>query len=186
MNIRNATTNDLDGIDEIDSVIESTEYLHIEKSGDGAAMSFQISQRPLREKMVSPNRLPDDSKFILKQIVSGNDEGFAIVAEHDGQIVALLLAQVRPGNSTMEIIDLRIDYDYRRQGLATVLIYQLIERAKEADLRAVHATGLTNNIPAVNLFQKLGFELSGMDIRRNSNHDLVKEAVTLLWYYEIT
>ncbi len=32
------------------------------------------------------------------------------------------------------------------------------------------------------MLAKSGFELAGVDDHRNSNHDLVKEAVTLFWY----
>jgi len=49
-------------------------------------------------------------------------------------------------------------------------------------LRAVAVESRSNNHPAAALFAKCGFELSGIDTRRWSNHDLVKEAATLLWY----
>jgi len=32
------------------------------------------------------------------------------------------------------------------------------------------------------MFEKLDFELSGIDLRRHTNHDLVKERATLFWY----
>ena len=46
----------------------------------------------------------------------------------------------------------------------------------------VAAQTLSNNLPAGGLLTKCGFQLSGVDTRRRSNHDLVKEAVTLFWY----
>lgn len=184
MNIRPAKPSDLDAVREIDSVIESTHYLHVDRDAGDASLSFRLERRPLREKLIAPNPMDDDSAFTLKQIVSGMDEGIAMVAEHDGQVVALLLAQTRHASGTLDVLDLRVDYDYRRQGVATVLLFQLIEKAKELELRAVHATTLTNNDPAAALMRKLGFELSGIDLRRRTNHDLVKESATLMWYYE--
>ena len=44
------------------------------------------------------------------------------------------------------------------------------------------AATLTDNYPAAQFFVKCGFELAGLDCRRWTNHDLVKEAVTLFWY----
>jgi ribosomal protein S18 acetylase RimI-like enzyme len=185
MNIRPATSADLSGIADIDSVVESMHYLHVERTGEALALAWKLDRRPLREKLIEPNPLDDDVAFVLKQIVSGADEGIAQVAEHDGQHVALLLAQPRPQFGTMEVLDLRVDYDFRRQGLATVMLFALIEKAKEQELRAVAMTTLTNNVPAADLLAKHGFELSGLDLRRRTNHDLVKETVSLLWYYEI-
>jgi hypothetical protein len=49
-------------------------------------------------------------------------------------------------------------------------------------MRAVAADVRANNIPANQLFLKCAFDLSGIDTRRHSNHDVVKESATLIWY----
>jgi ribosomal protein S18 acetylase RimI-like enzyme len=106
----------------------------------------------------------------------------AILAEHDDQKVALLVAQPSPQTGTMRVADLRVDYDFRRQGLATAMLFQVIAEARARELRAVTAESRANNIPLNQLLEKLGFELAGLDTHRHSNHDLVKESATLLWY----
>lgn len=185
MDIRPAVASDLLFIEEIDCVIESTEYLHIDRSGEGMSLSFKLEKRPLREKLILPNTFDDETGFALKQIASGMDEGVCRVAQHGDRVVAMMLAQSDPVLSTMKVLDIRVDCEFRRQGLATVMLYQLIEEAKEADLRAVSILTQTNNAPAAAMLEKLGFELSGLDTRRYSNHDLVKESATLIWYYAI-
>ncbi len=62
------------------------------------------------------------------------------------------------------------------------MLYRAIEYAKEQELRAVAVETPASNNPAHQMLTKLGFRLAGLDSLRNSNHDLVKEAVTLLWY----
>ena len=106
----------------------------------------------------------------------------ALVAEHDEAPVALALAQVRPAHQTMHLLDLRVDYDMRRQGVGTVLMFQIIQAARDAELRAVSAETRTSNVPASKLLQKLSFEIAGIDTHRHSNHDMVKESATLFWY----
>ena len=44
------------------------------------------------------------------------------------------------------------------------------------------AESTTDNVPAARFLLKCGFDLSGLDASRFSNHDLVKESVTLHWY----
>lgn len=186
MLIRPATAADLEAIVEIDSVIESTDYLHVDRGGDVASLSWKLEKRPLREKLIAANPFDDDTGFVLKQVLGGMDEGIALVAEHDDHVVASLLAQFRPQFETIELIDLRVDFDYRRQGIATVMLFQLIEKAREQEgVRALSCTTLTNNSPAAQLLDKHGWELSGLDVRRRTNHDLVKESATLIWYYEV-
>jgi ribosomal protein S18 acetylase RimI-like enzyme len=182
MQIRPAAAADLEQIADIDGTIESGDYLHVEAGGEGLAIAWRLEQRPLRSKLIESNAMNDEMSFALKQIVNGADEGIALVAEHESHPVALALARPRHDLGTMHLTDLRVDYDLRRQGVATVLVYQIIQQARDAELRAVSAQSRTNNLPAAKLLQKLAFQLTGIDTHRQSNHDLVKESATLFWY----
>lgn len=182
MQIRPVIPADLDGLYDIDGTIESTQYLHLDRAGEGLDVSWKLAERPLREKRSFPNRLDDDRRFLLKQIATGADEGIVLVAEHDDVPVAMLLAQVEPAFGTIRVHDVRVDFDQRRQGLATAMMFQVISAARERELRAVTAECTTDNLPAAKFLLKCGFDMSGLDARRLSNHDLVKESVTLHWY----
>jgi ribosomal protein S18 acetylase RimI-like enzyme len=185
MEIRPVKTADLLDLAEIDATVESTEYLHLERTPDpegGLSVTWKLTERPLREKRTQRNQLSDDVEFILKQVATGADEGLAVLAEHDGQKVALLLAQPQPQYGTLRIVDLRVDFDVRREGLGSALVYQAINHARGLDLRAVTVETRTDNIPAARLLAKCGFELSGLDSQRHSNHDMVKEVASLIWY----
>ena len=182
MEIRPVTPADLDGLYDIDGTIESSQYLHVDRAGEGLDVSWKLSERPLREKRMLPNRLDDDRRFLLKQIATGADEGVVLVAEHEGAPAALLLAQVEPAYGTIRVHDVRVDYDQRRQGLGIAMMFQVIAAARERELRAVTADCPTDNFPAARFLLKCGFDMAGLDARRFSNHDLVKESVTLHWY----
>jgi ribosomal protein S18 acetylase RimI-like enzyme len=182
MQIRPLTPADLDALTEIDATVESSRYLHLDRGGEGFDLQWRIEERPLRTKLIESNPLNDEQRFAVRQIATGTDEGTALVAEHEGAPVALLLAQPQPTHGTLKLIDLRVDYDHRREGLATAMVYQVIQESRDSGLRAVAAETRANNFPANQLLAKLGFELAGLDAQRHSNHDLVKEAVTLFWY----
>jgi GNAT superfamily N-acetyltransferase len=182
MQIRPLAPDDLEGLYDIDGTIESSQYLHLDRAGDGLDVAWKLEERALREKRTLPNRLDDDRRFMLKQIAGGADEGLALVAEHEDAPVGLLLARAEPAYGTIRVYDLRIDYDQRRQGLATAMMYQVISAARDQGLRGVAAECTTDNQPGAKFLLKCGFDLAGLDARRFSNHDLVKESVTLYWY----
>jgi ribosomal protein S18 acetylase RimI-like enzyme len=182
MQIRAGQPDDLERLIDLDGTIEAAEYLHVERAGEGLAMSWRLEERPLREKRVDSNAVDDDRRFAIRQVLGGVEEGTALVAEHGDQLVALAVARLDPARQTLDVIDLRVDYDFRRQGLGIAMIYQIINGAREAGLRAVTATTLTNNIVAAKFLSKAGFDLGGVDTHFASNHDLVKEAVALFWY----
>ncbi len=185
MHIRPLLIGDLAELD-IDATIESTHYLHVNVSGEALTKSWSLAPRMLREKLIDPNRPDDQINFTMKQIVAGHDEGLVLAAEHEGRVVASLLGQRDLRPDVLQILDLRVDYDHRRQGLATALIFAAIAHARGQELRALSAQCLTNNEPAARLLARCGFELAGIDTLRQSNHDLVKEAATLLWYLPLT
>jgi ribosomal protein S18 acetylase RimI-like enzyme len=180
MELRTATAADLPGIIEIDAAVESHRYLHIDRSGEGLNLHWKIEDRPLRERIITTLALDDDRQFTYRQIITGIDDGLTQVAEHDGQIVAAFLAQSQ--GDVLKLIDLRVDFDHRRQGLATAMLFHLMGVGRELQLRAVSTETQASNDPANQLLVKLGFEIAGLDSQRNSNHDLVKEVVTLFWY----
>jgi GNAT superfamily N-acetyltransferase len=107
------------------------------------------------------------------------------VAEHDGNPVASAAAVSDPASSTLRLIDLRVDFDHRRQGLASALLFQLISFAREQGFRAVMAQCAADDFPALQLLSKLSFEPTGLDTHFRSNHDLVKESVVLFFYLAV-
>jgi len=176
------TPADLDAVRDIDATSESSHYLHIDKSGEGLAVSWKMQVRPLREKRVHRHAMDDERAFLMKQIVTGMDEGIAQVAEHDGRPVAAAMGMAAPDRGVFRLLDVRVDFDYRRQGLASALVFQMIQHARDQELRAVAAEASADDFPAMEMLGKLGFEPAGLDTHYRSNHDLVKEAVVLFFY----
>ncbi len=167
---------------EIDGTVESHRYLHVDQGGEGLDVRWSVQDRPLRERLILPRPMDDEQQFAFRQFTTGMDEGMATVAEHDEQALGLLLAQPQQPANVLRLLDLRVEFEHRRQGLATALLYGAIGTARDAGLRAVAADVPANNGPAHALLAKLGFSLAGLDTQRWSTHDLVKEAVTLFWY----
>src|SRR4051794_17170168 len=115
MQIRPAIPADLETLRDIDGVVESMDYLHLEQSGDGMNIGWKLEKRPLRQKLIESNPLAVETQFAIKQIATGADEGLTIIAVHEDLPVGLLIAQPRYEQRTLEILDLRIDCEHRRQ-----------------------------------------------------------------------
>jgi ribosomal protein S18 acetylase RimI-like enzyme len=182
MQIRPLKAPDLAALAEIDGTIESTRYLHVEKSGEAMEVGWKIQDRPLREKWIDANRM-DHTALCGFHLATQVPEWPALLAEHDGQIAAAAHAMVNV--DVLQLLELRVDYKHRREGLASAMLFEMIQMARQRKLRGVRAEAKTNNFPANQLLHKLGFELAGLDLARTSNHDLVKESVTLLWYLSL-
>ena len=185
MEIRPLTAADLDLIDEIDATISSDRFLFVERQADGLNASFRIEDRPLVEPRIESNVIGDDLRFTMRQVATGIEDGLAVMAEHDGVPIAAVLATRTPDGSVVDLIDVRVDFDRRRDGLGTALMFQAMNYARDGDARAVRVCSRTTNAPFNAMLAKLGFELAGLDTFRESNHDLVKEQTTLIWYFPL-
>jgi GNAT superfamily N-acetyltransferase len=182
MRIGAGQLSDLARLIDLDGTIESTHYLHVQREGEGLNLLWRLEERPLREKRVDANVVGDDLQFAFKQVLGGVEEGMALIAEHDDQLVALAIARADAERKTLDVLDVRVDYDMRREGVGIAMLFQIISHARKTGMRAVTAMSLTNNLPAARFLLKAGFELNGVDTHFHSNHDLVKEAVALFWY----
>lgn len=182
MELRPATAADTPDVLDIDGTIESHAYLHVDVAGEGTAVSFRVEERPLRDRLIAPRPMDDEQQFAFRQIAAGHDDGTATVAVHDGRAVGLILSKADAAADVVRLLDLRVDFDHRREGLASALLYGLIGAARDTDHRAVAAETTASNGPANALLAKTGFQVTGLDTHRRSNHDLVKEAVTVFWY----
>ncbi len=182
MNLRELTKADLSAVEEIDGTINSARYLHLQQEGEGVQREWKLQLRSLREIWVVSNPMSDEQRFFLKAVAEGIEEGAALVVEHEQRLVGLLAARALPQRRLLEIEDLRVDWDFRRQGLAQAMMYQLMQVGRQSDNRALAAHTVMRNDPANQLLLKCGFTLAGLDTHHASNHDWVEESSTLFWY----
>ena len=60
----------------------------------------------------------------------------------------------------MEILTFGIIPEFRRQGLGIQLLNQMFEYAKENKINKIFLDVAEDNIPAIKLYEKMGFELT--------------------------
>jgi len=61
-----------------------------------------------------------------------------------------------------EIIDVATSLDFRRQGIASQLIEKMIKWCNDNAVSVLHLEVREGNIPAISLYEKMGFKIVGM------------------------
>lgn len=86
------------------------------------------------------------------------------VAELEGKVAGWLtikpFVQRAAYQNTMEL-SVYVDQDYRRRGIARILLEEAIARAPSLQIRAMVGLIFAHNEPSLKLFQRLGFERWG-------------------------
>ncbi len=114
----------------------------------------------LREKEVS--RI-EEAEWLAERLVSlEKDEIIHFVAEVDGKVVASAeIAKRRGHQKHVGVLGIAVKSGYRRLGIATKLIEVLLEEAKKQGLKVIILDVYEKNLPALNLYKRMGFKEVG-------------------------
>jgi ribosomal protein S18 acetylase RimI-like enzyme len=67
----------------------------------------------------------------------------------------------------------------QRQGIGRRLMEALAVRATEAGLRVMVCETQNTNLPAIDFYRSVGFEIEGVDLSYYSNRDLIEGEVAI-------
>lgn len=89
-------------------------------------------------------------------------KNFIIWAVHDGKIIGNVDVKVgRSREPHVGTIGLMVDKDFRGQGLGKELLKIILAQAKKMGLKIVELNLFSDNIAAINLYKKMGFNEYG-------------------------
>ncbi len=92
------------------------------------------------------------------------------VAERDGKIIACAGAEL--DSDTAEIESLAVDPEYRRQGIATILLIKLLNAIKKRGVSFIVLEVRPSNKPAIALYKSFGFQI----VEREKDYYLDEDA----------
>lgn len=93
-----------------------------------------------------------------------------LVGERDGKIIACAGAEIN--SDTAEIESLAVDPEYRRQGIATILLIKLLGAVKERGATFILLEVRPSNKAAIELYKGFGFQI----VEREENYYLDEDA----------
>lgn len=136
-------------------------------------------------RKVSPADLPALARFYNtdgKQIAQATGNGWLYcLAEHKGKIVAAVAAgraweEIAPDNSWW-IMGLYAVPRYRGGGIGEGVVAKAISALREQGINEVFLNLFTNNLPAIKLYQKLGFKRANVpEIEKRINEHYARVA----------
>ena len=104
------------------------------------------------------------------------DYAFFYVAEADGERVGICGCRDLSGEG--EISNVSVAAAYRRQGIASALLTQILEEGKRRGIQAYTLEVRCSNRSAIGLYQSFGFQLEG--IRKNF-YEKPREDGLIMW-----
>ena len=110
---------------------------------------------------------------ILKDELTSQTSQF-ICAKYENKIVGF--AGIKIVLDEADIMNIAVKKDYRRQGIATLLLNHILNICKEKSIKTINLEVNEENFSAISLYQKLGFEECG---RRKQYYDNKYDAILM-------
>lgn len=81
--------------------------------------------------------------------------------------------------------DIRVDDNYKRQGIGKELFNKSVEWSREQNLVQIKIECQNNNVPAIKFYHKIGATLEAVDTHAYYNEPEFREETQLIWYYNL-
>jgi ribosomal-protein-alanine N-acetyltransferase len=99
----------------------------------------------------------------------------SILAEADGKIIGYVLFWLLPG--AIDIHNIAVHRDFRRKGVARVLLRKVVDEAERQSITRVMLEVRRSNLPAQQLYEAMGFSITG--IRKGYYSDNAEDALAM-------
>lgn len=107
-------------------------------------------------------------------------ESFKFVALENGEVIgfAILETVLDEGN----LLDIAVDKNHRRKGVARLLFDNMLMVAKEKELSFITLEVRSSSAPAISLYEAMGFEKVGT--RKNYYSKPIEDALLMTKYFK--
>ena len=104
-----------------------------------------------------------------------------LVAEEEGRVAGYIGSQTCGDES--DVMNVAVHPDFRRRGIAETLVNALVEQLKAIESRCLTLEVRASNVPAISLYEKLGFSEVGR--RKNYYRNPREDALIMRKEWEI-
>jgi ribosomal protein S18 acetylase RimI-like enzyme len=171
--------------------LESLDVADLQRIADGylSLERYEVSRTATREwTAITLNLVELDQPYVkqwawdndeLSHYVSMVDEQFSVGAFVGGQLIGIGLAERRAWNATLWVWEFHVHRDWRRQGVGRQLMEALAQLARDAGLRCIGLETQNTNVPGIDAYRRLGFEIDGIDLSFYTNTDTLDGEVAI-------
>ena len=146
----------------------SSEMYHPNKEESNSHISIRLERKPLAEPFV---KKWSHSHENIENYRAMLQKGFSFGAYEDEELVGIAIAEPSEWNQTLSIWEFHILESHRRKGIGSQLLEALHQKTRMAKLRLMALETQNTNVPAIDFYSRMGFEIDGIDLSYYLNAD---------------
>jgi ribosomal-protein-alanine N-acetyltransferase len=100
--------------------------------------------------------MPWSRTMFMEELKRQGGRSYSLVARYDGKVIGYIMTWIVLDEA--HIINIAVNSEYRRKGVAKTLLSRTLDYAKSAKAKKATLEVRVSNISAQNLYEKLGFK----------------------------
>ncbi len=155
----------------------STDRYQVSKTETADEFCFILKREKLDEPYVKRWSILDEDFRNYSELVN---QGLSLGAYDAGQLVGIAISEKIEWNRSLWIREFGVAESYRRKGVGRHLMEKVAEIAKAEGLRILVCETQNTNVPAIDFYRSVGFEVEGVDLSYYTNSDVEGEVAIFM------
>ncbi len=155
----------------------STDRYQVSKTETADEFCFIFKRQKLNEPYVKHWSFSEEDFKNYSELVN---QGLSLGAYDAGQLMGIAISEKIEWNRSLWIREFGVAESYRRKGVGRQLMGQVAEVAKAEGLRILVCETQNTNVPAIDFYRSVGFEVEGIDLSYYTNRDVEGEVAVFM------
>ena len=160
----------------VDGYVSNDRY-QVSKTETADEFCFILKRQKLDEPYVKRWSFSKEDFKNYSELVN---QSLSLGAYDAGQLVGIAISEEIEWNRSLWIREFGIAESYRRKGVGGQLMDQVVEVAKAEGLRILVCETQNTNVPAIDFYRSVGFEVDGVDLSYYTNRDVEGEVAVFM------
>ena len=160
----------------VDGYVSNDRY-QVSKTETADEFCFILKRQKLNEPYVKRWSFSKEDFRNYSELVN---QGLSLGAYDAGRLVGIAISEEIEWNRSLWIREFGIAESYRRKGVGRQLMEQVAEIAKTEGLRILVCETQNTNVPAIDFYRSVGFEVDGVDLSYYTNRDVEGEVAVFM------
>jgi ribosomal protein S18 acetylase RimI-like enzyme len=140
----------------------------VEKHESPTRTSIDLNLVQLATPYVKQWEWSDDYAERYRSVVA---KGTSFLASEHSTPIGIAIAEPQQWNQILNVCEIHVTEHARRRGIGRLLMDKLSAVARERELRAIVCETQNTNVPAINFYRAVGFEMDCIDLSYYTNTD---------------
>ena len=155
----------------------STDRYQVSKSETADEFCFILKRQKLDAPYVKRWSFSEEEFRNYSELVN---QSLSLGAYDADQLVGIAISEKIEWNKSLWVREFGVAESYRRKGVGRQLMGQVAEVAKAEGLRILVCEAQNTNVPAIDFYRSVGFEVDGVDLSYYTNRDVEGEVAVFM------